>query len=150
MHRQQRQGVPAPDDAFGINAIAFGAEGEKGGFLGGVIGGVGDAWGKRREQSGFLCRIGTEDHHRTPAKGEGGDGGGGGDGHGVCHGGAARAKAAMIQPFAKDHGTGAEQGPPRPIGLVQGGISSGARRFLHAMNLVYFQAKWKTWRRGKA
>jgi hypothetical protein len=56
----------------------------------------------------------------------------------------------MIQPFAEDHGTGAQQGPRRPIRLAQGGISRGARRFLHAMNLVYFQAKWKTWRRGKA
>ena len=95
-----RRRITKLDDAFGINAIAFGAEGEKGGFLGGVIGGVGDAWGKRREQSGFLSGIGAEDHHGTPAEGEGSDGGGGGDGHGVCHGCAAGAEAAMVQPFA--------------------------------------------------
>lgn len=112
MHRQQckafRRRITKLDHAFGINAVTLGAEGEQGGFLGGVIGGGGDARGKCGEQSGFLSRIGAEDHHRSPAEGEGSDGGGGGDGHRVRHGSAAGAKAAMVQPFAEDHGAGAQ------------------------------------------
>jgi hypothetical protein len=129
-----RRRITKLDDTFGINAIAFGAKRDQRDLLGGVIAGVGDARGKCRNERSFLSGIVAEDHHRAPAEGEGVDGGG--DGHRVRHGGAAGAKAAMVQPFAEDHGAGAQQGPRRPIRLAQGGISRGARRFLHAMNLV--------------
>jgi hypothetical protein len=48
----------------------------------------------------------------------------------------------MIQPFAEDHGTGAQMGPWRQVGLSQAGCFDHARRLLHSASLAQIAARW--------
>jgi hypothetical protein len=98
------------DDTFGIHAITRRTDMNQGGFLGGVMGRVGDTLAETFKQRGFIGVIGAEDHHRAPAKSKGADGGQGSYGHRVRQGGTAWTKATMVQPFAQNHSAGAQLG----------------------------------------
>jgi hypothetical protein len=130
------------DDTFGIHAITRRTDMNQGGFLCGVMCGVGDTRAETFKQRGFIGGIGAEDHHRAPAKSKGADGGQGSYGHRVRQGGTAWTKATMVQPFAQNHSAGAQQGTRYGISLVRAGSFGGTRRFLHGTFLAQIAARW--------
>jgi hypothetical protein len=48
----------------------------------------------------------------------------------------------MVQPFAQNHGAGAQQRTRHGIGLVRAGRFGGTRRFLHGTFLAQISTRW--------